>query len=235
MRQFFSVIFLLLSSSSLYGQLESNSLIITASRETNLQPDTAVFGIIVNSDLSASLDGIIAALQGSGITASNFVEVSSVGGPPVGAPTAGALAKPGLQWIFDLPVPFSKMRETTGLLARIRDAVAKQNNGLTMTFNVQGTLVSPQLQQSQQCSMPDLLADARSQAQSVANATGFSVGQVLAMSSGQVAQPVLQPRAGNFTSSAFLVGTFSVALFQIPPSSPVICSLTVKFGLLRFH
>jgi hypothetical protein len=227
MRKLLSVVLLLAPGSLLYGQLESNSLIITASRSLNPQPDQVVFAIRVTSSLSAGLDDIVAALQGSGITSSNLAVVNSVGGP-----SGGALAKQGLQWTFILPVSFSKMQETAGLLARIQDGVAKKNNGLAMTFNVQGTAVSPQLQQSQQCSIPALLADARTQAQNVALATGLTVGQVLAMSAGQVSAPsALLP---TITSPIFVPTGFSALLIQ-PALPPSICSLTVKFGLLRFQ
>ena len=64
----------------LLGQLDSNSVTVTASNSATLQPDQAVFSIVVTSGLNASLDDVVAALQGSGITSANF---AGIGGLPV--------------------------------------------------------------------------------------------------------------------------------------------------------
>ena len=70
--------FSLLFSPLAFGQLDSNSITVTASRNASLQPDQAVFAVSVQSGISASLDDVLAALQGSGITAANLSSVSSV-------------------------------------------------------------------------------------------------------------------------------------------------------------
>jgi len=59
----------------------------------------------------------------------------------------------------------------------------QNNSGLTLSFSIGGTQVSPQLQQMQTCSVADLLSDARTKAQQLANAANLFLGTVLAMSS----------------------------------------------------
>jgi hypothetical protein len=190
------------------------------------QPDEVLFGVTVQSGFSTSLDDVVAALHGSGITAANFVGVSMGAvlvftGNPIPAPPVSPIAVPPLQWVFALPAPIAKIKDTIATLTSLQKSIAQQNNGLTLSFNVQGTQVSAQLQQSQLCPTPDLLADARTQAQKLANAAGLTLGTVLAMSSG--------------TSISGGVGLVtSVPSFLLGSASPAVCSMTVKFALLRY-
>lgn len=200
------------SSSLAFGQLDSNSVTVTASRSGNLQPDQVVFRVFVSSGVDATVDDIVAALQASGIGIANFTGVSTlqvqyVNGQPTGQT---------LQWAFGLPVPFAKMKETVAMLTGLQASILKKNTGLTLTFNVQGTQVSQQLQQSQTCSNPDLLADARAQAQKLADAAGLIVGTILSLSS----STSTTASAGNIVSDNYYFSPF--------------CSITVKFALGRF-
>ncbi|MGI8746075.1 MAG: hypothetical protein ACR2NN_26535 [Bryobacteraceae bacterium] len=192
-------------------QLDSNSVTVTASRSTNLPSDEAVFAVYVNSDYKAGLSDVLAALQGSGITAANF---SGVNAAQTFQPPSGTPLQPMLEWAFRLPVALSKIKDTVAALTALQQSVMQKNNGLTVSFTVQGTQVSTQLQQSQPCAVSDLLSDARVKAQKLADAAGLSVGTVLAMSS-------------QTTSTA---PNGVAASFPFPP----ICALTVKFALGRF-
>jgi hypothetical protein len=127
-----------------------------------------------------------------------------------------------LQWVFALPVPLAKIKDTIAMLTALQQSIAKQNNGLMLSFNVQGTQVSAQSQQSHVCPTSDLLADATTQAQKLAAAAGLSLGAVLAMASGTS----VSGNAGSAVSIA------SVLLG--PPVLPSVCSMTVKFALLRY-
>src|SRR5260370_31326366 len=84
-------LFLALVSGSLaFAQLDSNSITVSASRSGTLQPDQALFVVSVQSDLNTSLNDVLAALQGSGITSANFSGVSGNSGftiSPVQTPT----------------------------------------------------------------------------------------------------------------------------------------------------
>lgn len=215
------IVSLLSSASLLFGQLDSNSVTVTAARNVNLQPDLVVFGVVVESGLNTSLDDVLGAMQGSPITMANFTGVSSLSYLlAVLPPNVQPQPVPTLQWTFVLPAPLSKIKDTTAMLLALQQSLAKKNNGLKLSFSTQGTQISSQLQQSQGCSIPDLIADARAQAQKLADAGGLSVGTILAMSS-ETSTPV-----GN--SIPALLGFASFASF--PPS----CSITVKFALGRF-
>jgi hypothetical protein len=207
------IICFVLSASLVFGQLDSNSVTVTASRGTNLQPDQVTFSVVVQSNLNSNLDDVLAALQGSGITISNF---SGINVAPVGVFVVNGVPspEPGINWTFVLPVPLSKIKETTSNLNTLQQKIAKQNSGLKMLFSLQGAQVSPQLAQSQPCVMADLLADARAQAQKLASAAGLNIDTILAMS--------------GFAGTAQGIGL--ATLVAAPP-----CTVMVKFAITRYQ
>ena len=62
--------------------MESNTLTISATRSTYLQPDQVVFSLSVSSPVSTGLDQVVAALSGLGITSANLSGVGSNATPP---------------------------------------------------------------------------------------------------------------------------------------------------------
>jgi uncharacterized protein YggE len=224
-----SFFLLILSVPAAFAQLDSNSVTVSATRSMSQQPDQVLFAVSVQSGLNTSLDDVVTALQGSGITAANFSGVSvgpnvifaGVGPQPVPPST---IVAPPMQWIFALPAPLAKIKDTIAMLTALQKSIALQNNGLMLSFNVQGAQVSTQAQQSHVCPTSDLLADATTQGQKLAAAAGLSLGSVLAMASG--------------TSVSGSVGTpiaVSAVLSFAPPVLPSVCSMIVKFALLRFQ
>lgn len=182
---------------------------VSASQNATLQPDQVVFRVIVQSGIGSSLDDVLTAVQGAGITMANFAEVNAALEGLVNSAQA-------LTWTFNLPVPYAKMKDTVASLTASQHSVAQGTNGLSLSFRVQGTQVSQQLAQSQTCSFSALFAGAQAQAQNLAAAAGASVGAVLALSS-----DVTSTCGGGLSS--FLPGA------NAPP-----CAMTVKFSLLRF-
>ena len=222
-------VLLVILAPAAFAQLDSNSITVTASRNVNLQPDQVVFGVFVDSGPDATLDEILAALKGSGITAANFSSVTTI---VPGFTTGVSLLPPpalppnlqsGLEWSFGLPVALAKIKDTVNLLTGLQQAIAQQQNGLVLSFTIQGTQVSQQLQQSQVCVVSDLIADAQSQAQKLAVAAGLGVGNILAMSS-----PVFTSVGNALTG---VISRFTPGLTS--PLVPV-CTVTVKFALGRF-
>ena len=204
----------MISVSLAFGQLDSNSITVTASRgPTASQPDQAIFNLSVTSGLDATIDDVLAALPGSGITIAYFQGFNS---GYLYAPSGNQTVT--LQWAFQFAVPLTKIKDTITLLTGLQQAAAKKNNGLSITFSIQGAQSSVQ---SQSCSLSDLVADARAQAQKLANGAGLSAGNILAISSP--------------TSSANLGFGQALTLGSTTPAAlPGACLLTVKFALLRY-
>ena len=208
---------LLLAATSLaFGQLETDTLTIQASRSVNLAPDQVSFYVSVTAAPTSSLDQIVAALSGLGITASNLSSMY------------GAMDnQSSRQWSFTLGATLTKLNATIASLIALRQSIATNNSGMSLTFQVQGAYVSPEAYQSQSCSTRDLVGDAQAQAQNVAAAAGFAVGPIIKISDGSSATtPAYVPNA------VFSVGLASVLLgYTTTPSG---CSLEVKFKLLRY-
>jgi hypothetical protein len=202
-----------------FAQLDSNSVTVTASRNTTIQADQVVFAVAVDTPMDVSLNDVVAALQNAGITLSNFAGVRT---PQGFNPFPGQPALPAqIEWTLAIPVTISKLTDTAAALKTLQQSVPSANKGWTISSAVQGTQVSLPLQQSQVCSIPDLIADARVQAQKLATAAGMTLGNVLAMSSGTSA---VQPGGGVYVASG-------ISSFLGSPTLPQICSATVKFAL----
>jgi hypothetical protein len=199
---------LLLLPALVLAQTAQNSVTVTASRNSNLPPDQAVVGVNVNTATSGSLDDAVAALVGSGMTASNFTGVSTV------QDYSGSNTTTQLQWSFAVTMDLTALKATFTQLAAVQQAVASKKNGTAISFGVQNTQVSQKAAQSQPCSLSGLISDARAQAQQLAAAANMTVGQVLAVS-GLTA-----------TAGAGVGGS----AYSYTPSAPA-CSLTVKFAL----
>jgi uncharacterized protein YggE len=212
-----------MSALHLFGQLDSNTVTVTASQSMNVQPDQVLFAVYVTTPLTASLDDVLAALKGAGITSANFSGVNSAGSGQTVVVT-GNLPAPTEQWAFGLPVPFAQMKATVTALTNLQQSIMQANSGFTLSFSVQGAQISTSLLQSQACNIAGLIADATAQAQKLASAAALSLGSILAMSTStsiQVANnsvPVAIP--GGFVSS--------------PLTVPQGCALTVKFSVTRF-
>ena len=213
----------LLSASLAFGQLDSNSITVTASQSANLQPDQVLFAVYVTTSLTASLDDVLAAVKGAGITSANFSGINSAAGQLCSAITTSPVV-PTVQWAFGLPVPFAQMKATVTALTSLQQSISQANSGFTLSFSVQNAQISTSLLQSQPCNITGLIADATAQAQKLAAAAGLSLGSILAMSSN-----TSSPVANNSVPVA-IAGSFSSGILTTPQG----CALTVKFTLTRF-
>jgi hypothetical protein len=224
-----------MSASLLFGQLDSNSITVTASQSGNLQPDQVLFAVYVTTPLTTSLDDVLAAVKGAGITSANFSGVNSSAAAqlcssPGGTGTTGtngtngSQQPPAEQWAFGLAVPFAQMKATVTALTSLQQSIVQANSGFTLSFSVQNAQVSTSLLQSQSCNIPALMAEATAQAQKLAAAAGLSLGSILAMSSN-----TSSPVANNSVPVA-TIGSFSSGILTTPQG----CALTVKFTLTRF-
>jgi uncharacterized protein YggE len=178
----------MLSLSAAFAQVDSNSITVTASRgNSSGPPDQAVFGVVVTSGVDTSLDDVIALLQGTGISAANLQALDEY---PIPSGSSGQTAET-LNWRFSFTTPLAKNKDTIAMLTSLQQTIAKKNNGVTMSFSIQGTQSSVQ---PQTCSLSDLLTDARTQAQKLADGAGVSLGNILAMSSPTAAVCILTVR-----------------------------------------
>jgi uncharacterized protein YggE len=206
---------LFLTAVPLFAQLDSHTLAISASRSLTPQPDQVVFGLSVNA-ASTTLDQVVGALSGLGVTDANLTGISN---------------SDPFQWSFTLVAPLSKLSTTIASLIKIEQTIGQNNSGLTLTFTIEGTQASQQVQQLPSCSDAELIADATAQAQKLAAAAGLTLGPILRVSNVPGSQTYAVPNIVERVGS-FVLGDFSEFLFAAPLPSPVTCSLLVKFELL---
>jgi len=168
---------LLITAAPLLAQIVNNTVTVTASQTSTAQPDEAVFSVTVGSGVDKSLDDAVAAVSSLGITAANLLQI----GPGPYVLVSGRLGTPALQWVFQLVVPFSKLKDTTTALTALQKSISQNNSGLTLSFLVSGTRISAQ--QAPSCNLTDLVGKARSQAQDIAGAAGFEARAVVGLTS----------------------------------------------------
>jgi hypothetical protein len=190
-----------------------HTLTIAATRSINLQPDQVLYSLSVSSGTAVTLDQIVVALSGLGITASNL---NGVFNNPAST----------FQWSFTLAAPLSNLTATIGTLTKLQQTITQNNSGLTLTFYLDGTRVSQQLQQSQTCSNSELIADATAQAQKISAAAGLPLGPIRSLSNTPLPGATLL--YANVINGAFVFNSLSPGF----ASTPVTCSLYVEFQLL---
>src|SRR5215472_15722818 len=137
----------ILLGAPLFGQFDSGSLTVTATRAMVLQPDQVAFTASVAAGANSTMDDILASVAPVGLTAANLTGISG-----------GAVR---LTYNFAWLVPIAKINETAAALQSARIA-----------FQVTGAGVSDDLQSPNSCSTSDLLADAQTQARKMAAAIG---------------------------------------------------------------
>lgn len=159
----------ILTSGLLLAQSGSNTVTVTASQNSNSQPDQAIFNVTVGSGIDKSLDDIVKSVTSVGITAA---DLTGIGFPPLQA------APPQLQWSFQFSVALSAIKQTTASLAALQAAIAQ--SGGSLSFSVSGTQSSSA--QALSCDFAGLIANAQAQAQASAAAAGSAAGRITGIS-----------------------------------------------------
>src|SRR5580698_7966396 len=123
-----------------WSQLIPNTVTVTASSSSTTQPDQAVFSISVNSGIDKSLDDIVKALGGSGVTGADLVGISAQFAPNPNTTGVPAFT----MWTFQLTVPLANIQTETASLISLQSSVS-------LSFSVQNAQASTQ--QFQNCDL----------------------------------------------------------------------------------
>ena len=159
----------------------------------------------------ATLDDVLAALQGSGVTQANLLYPYTY--------------LQSTAWVILLPVPFTNLKDKMATLARL-----PATPGMDIQVYVQGVQASPELVAANPCSFTTLASQARVQAQKVADAAGVKAGAIIGISDFAAPQTVPAAILGEYLIAARVPPFISV--LPSPPASPS-CSMTVQFKLLH--
>ncbi|HUA86020.1 MAG TPA: SIMPL domain-containing protein [Bryobacteraceae bacterium] len=210
----------ILFCAAIFAQVDPYTVTVTATETLNVQPDQAVIAGYFETALSGNLNDVVSALQPAGITAANVTGITTVNGGFTPNPNA-------IVWSFTLAVPLTSLNSTLAALGQLQQTLSKPNTGLNnLYFSVQGLQVSPQLRASQQCPVSALLASAQAQALAIAQAAGFGLGPLLAISDGSLGAYATAP-------NSFATGYFFPAL-EVGPviQTPIVCAVVAKFSLI---
>ena len=131
------VVFLVISAVPLLAQLANNTVTVTASQTSTAQPDEAVISVDVSSGADKTLDYVVAAVSGVGITAADLVGIAN------SAYNSGLPTTAFLDWGFQLVVPISKLKATMAALTALEKTIS-QNSVLTLDYTMRGTRASGQ-------------------------------------------------------------------------------------------
>jgi hypothetical protein len=218
----------LLAAPVAYGQLESDTLLVRASRSIRPSPDLVLFQLQLLSNLNTGFEDVVAAMPGLGITPANLIDLQSHAGESTAS------------WIMYLFVPFDKLKVTAATLRRLQQTVSQNPNSMMLSFGVLGSQVSSESKLSQTCSISDLVSDARRQADQVAAAAGLMAGPILGMSDGNSGEP--SPTAATielFPLTDPLTGEViyptAPTILTRPVPDPFSCIAEIKFRLLRYQ
>ncbi len=98
-----------------------------------------------------------------------------------------------------------------------------------LLFSVNGVQVSPQLQAAQTCPTAAMIADAKTQAQALAQAAGFGLGQISTITDGGGG---VVGTVGVPSIAAYRVGFVNVGeIFTQTVNTTTNCAIVVKFKL----
>ena len=94
-----------------------------------------MFSVTVSSGVDKTLEDAVGVVSSLGITAANLVNIGSPG-VLCNALTQCPQPKPTLQWIFQLTVPFAKLKDTSAALTALQESISQINSGLTLSLQV---------------------------------------------------------------------------------------------------
>jgi hypothetical protein len=210
------------------GRPGPHTISIAASRTAAPPQDHVSIPLTLHSTLSFGLDDVTAALGKAGITGATFTGVATDSLTNVLIPPN---AQRILGWSFSQIVPLSKLNETLTLTAGAQQAILKLNGGLDLTYRVDGLIAARQA--TPVCRQADLISDAKTQAQKVANAAGVSVGSILSLTDVVEASGVNAYVFGPVASrlGAVIYTGFPAFVVGPPASASAPCAATVQFQM----
>jgi len=219
-----NLILLLGAATAAFAQ-PANVLTITASRQSNIQPDQVSLTVYVYSDPDQTLDSVLAALPGTKIAATDLSNVSM----PSSVNTLGFDINPQLEWIFAPTVSFSDLNSVVVVLGALQT-----KSPVRVSYFYLNATASPQAMASQPCPYPSLINDAQAQAGKLAAAAGVTLGPIVSLGQGSAVGAVIPVvRTGDF--SGLLLGIPAtiydpIATFVVGSAAST-CALTVQFKL----
>ncbi len=199
-------LFAALFSISAFAQVTADGITTSASKTITLWPDNAVFTVDVTSAAGTTVDQAVAWLKDTGITAANLV---------------GAGTTQESQFKFRITVLYPRIPEISDKLRAATAVVAAAGGSLTYALSLTASDYAVQL--ARQRVLPDLIAEVKRRADSLAGASGLMVGTIQAI--GDSSSVISAPR---WISSPALIGSNIRG-----DGLQATFSVSAKFGVLK--
>lgn len=209
------VVLVALCSICAFAQTALDGITTSASKTITLLPDSAVFTVDVTSASGTTVDQAVAWIKDTGITATNLVGAGTTQDyqpVPPGAP-------PSLRMVheFQITVPYARVKEMSDKLRAATTVVADAGGSLSYGLNLSAS--DDALQLARQRILPDLIAELKRRADTLAGAAGLQVGSIQSISDNSyISGMVAYSRFVLSSSSSGLQATFQVS---------------AKFGVVR--
>jgi len=219
---------LLATAAAAFGQLDTNTITITASSTPSAQTSNATVQVNVSLPEVSTLQDAVNVVQGAGFTADNFTNVSSSYYLYLDLLPAPATAAPTVDWTLSRTVSAT---EVPSVVAALEAATKKQPSG-TVSYSVSNAAAPPP-----DCAYTGLVGAAQSQARKVADAAGVKLGGIVSIEQGTQTQlaagfAVFDPFTGVLGSTFLLQARVAVIQTQLISPSPS-CSVTVQFQIVQ--
>ncbi len=221
MRRYLAV-FVLLSIRA-FAQLPGDGITTSASKTVTLSPDSAIFIVDVSSAAGTTVDQAAAWLRDTGITATNLVGAASTQefqfSPPGAAPAMRMVHE------FQITVPYAKIKDMTDKLRAATRVIAAAEGSLA--YGLALTASDEAVQLARQRVLPDLIAELKRRADTLAGASGLLVGTIQSISETSYLSGAIVPRV---YSSPGLIGSSSSF---VSGGLQANFSASAKFSVLR--
>jgi hypothetical protein len=170
----FIIPFLLAGAAWSQVSLDANSILVNAVRTVALPPTDVSFMINVTVDFTVPVEQVLSAVD-FGLTINDVVGISSYPGYTPYGPASGTR----VTYTFRLGVPLTRMKETVDKLEKLRKAT---DTGVDLTYTT--AQIGPSeaaVAAAREKALPELIADARARAQSIATAAQLKLGPIQAV------------------------------------------------------
>jgi hypothetical protein len=122
----------LLATAATLAQTDTNTITITASRNVAAAPDQVVYLVGVRLPSSAGLSDAVAQLAGTGITAAELLSTEA--------------DRTTVTWSFQHAVPFTAMKDTYVMLAKLSQQLGAPNGVQVLSYSVNSLQTTPAAQ-----------------------------------------------------------------------------------------
>jgi hypothetical protein len=182
----------------------------TAFRFVDFEPDEVTFAIAVTAEPDSSLDAVLAAVKELGLQARNLSAImpQQFGPPP---------EQTRLTYQFNLTAPFGQLQAVQERIATARRRLVAEGSRVQVASSGFGISSSETArQETRRRLLPELLGEARRNAETLAAASGKGVGDVLSIAESPVG----------------LAGAFTGGIGFVPSNLRTTFTVTARFALV---